>query len=97
MENEIKELKKIMLEQMQMITLQMKLISEQKEMLRSLEWVNPDVGSIAYLSVKTGKSRQAIRQYVIKNFKIDQDYWYDGKIMNVSEETMKKIVARRVK
>lgn len=97
-EKEMAEIKEMLLQQMQMITLQIKLISEQKEMLRSLEWVNPDVGSIAYLAVKTSKSRQAITQYIKKHFKMDQDYWYVGKnTINVSEECMKKIVARRVK
>lgn len=97
MENEIKELKKVMLEQLQMITLQMKMITEQNKIIKSLDWANPEYISVSFVSEKTGKSRQAIRQYVIRNFKLDQDYFYEGKIMKISKDCMKKITIRRVK
>ncbi len=54
------------------------LLLEQKKML---EILFPEKVSISYITQRTGKTRQAIRQFLINNYEEGVDFWLEkGKI-----------------
>lgn len=57
----------------------------------------PQKASVSYLSETTGKSRQAIRQFLINNFEPEEDYWVDGGKMYVSRKAAIIILIRSSK
>ena len=60
-----------------------KLILEQRE---KLELLIPDKFDIAYISQKTGLTRQAIRQRLFLKFQHKVDFWYEGGKIYLSQK-----------
>ncbi len=59
------------------------LILEQRE---KLELLIPDKFDIAYISQKTGLTRQAIRQRLLLKFEPKVDFWYEGGKIYLSQK-----------
>jgi hypothetical protein len=57
----------------------------------------PAKASISRLQELTGKSRQALRQYVYKHFEPEVDFWIESDKIVVSKETAIQIMARGAK
>ncbi|HQS67363.1 MAG TPA: hypothetical protein PLM93_09300 [Sulfuricurvum sp.] len=54
----------------------------------------PVKASIAHLANMTGKSRQAIRQYLIAHFEPEVDFWVENGKIYASKETAAQIISR---
>ena len=70
------------------------MVSKQIGMLQMLI---PQKASVSYLAESTGKSRQAIRQFLIKNFEPEVDFWTKGGKMYVSQDTAVAVLMRSIK
>ncbi|DAB34098.1 MAG TPA: hypothetical protein CFH82_07005 [Sulfurospirillum sp. UBA12182] len=70
------------------------LLLEQKELLKMMV---PKKASVSYLAEATGKSRQAIRQFLLSNYVPEVDYWLEGGKMFVSQKTAVAILTRSSK
>ena len=70
------------------------MISKQLGMLQMLI---PQQATVSYLAENTGKSRQAIRQFLIKNFEPEVDFWTKGGKMYVSQDTAVAVLMRSIK
>lgn len=57
----------------------------------------PVKASISHLSSMTGKSRQAIRQYLIANFEPEIDFWIENGKIYTTKETAAQIISRGAK
>jgi hypothetical protein len=67
-------------------------ILEIKSMMKLLL---PKQYTVSYLSQQTGKSRQAIRGWLIRNGEPEVDYWEKGGKIYVSEETALLYISKR--
>lgn len=74
-----------------MIIEQSKKLDEQYALL---EIFIPKKVSLSYLVENTGKSRQALRQYVINNFDYKTDFWKEGSKIFVSRNVATAILKR---
>jgi hypothetical protein len=54
----------------------------------------PKKVSVSYLAESTGKSRQAIHQYLMNNFEPEKDFWREGGKTYVDRETAISILQR---
>jgi len=54
----------------------------------------PTKVSVSYLAETTGKSRQAIHQYLINNFEPEKDFWREGGKTYVSKNAAISIMQR---
>jgi hypothetical protein len=54
----------------------------------------PTKVSVSYLAESTGKSRQAIHQYLINNFEPEKDFWREGGKTYVSKDAAVSILQR---
>lgn len=54
----------------------------------------PKKVSLSYLVENTGKSRQALREYVINNFDYKTDFWKEGNKIFVSRNVATAILKR---
>jgi hypothetical protein len=70
------------------------MISKQIGMLQMLI---PQKATVSYLAESTGKSRQAIRQFLIKNFDPEEDFWTKGGKIYVSQDTAVAVLMRSIK
>ena len=70
------------------------MVSKQIGMLQMLI---PQKATVSYLAESTGKSRQAIRQFLIKNFEPEEDFWTKGGKMYVSQDTAVAVLMRSIK
>ena len=70
------------------------MISKQLGMLQMLI---PQKATVSYLAESTGKSRQSIRQFLIKNFEPEVDFWNKGGKMYVSQDTAVAVLMRSIK
>ncbi len=70
------------------------MMSKQIGMLKMLI---PKQATISFLAENTGKSRQAIRQFLIKNFDPEEDFWTKGGKMYVSQDTAVAVLMRSIK
>lgn len=70
------------------------MLSELKSMIKI---IIPQQASVSYLSESTGKSRQSIRQFLIKNYEPEVDYWIKGGKMYASQKVAITILARSSK
>ena len=70
------------------------MVSKQIGMLQMLI---PQKASVSYLAESTGKSRQAIRQFLIKNFDPEEDFWTEGGKIYVSQDTAVAVLMRSIK
>lgn len=69
--------------------------NELLEIKAMLNLLIPETTTIGYISKMTGKSRQAIRDYLINHFEPEVDFWKkDGKII-ISKEVAVKLLQRR--
>lgn len=57
----------------------------------------PHKVSIAYLAETTGKSRQAIRQYLNAHFEPEVDFWFENDKIFTTKETAAHIISRGAK
>ncbi len=57
----------------------------------------PAKASIARIAEITGKTRQAIRKYLLKNFEPEVDFWMENDKIIVSREAVIQIISRGVK
>ena len=57
----------------------------------------PVKASVAHLASMTGKSRQAIRQYLIANFEPEVDFWIENGKIFATKETAAQIISRGAK
>lgn len=67
-------------------------ILEIKSMMKLLL---PQHFSISYLALQTGRSRQAIRDWLIRNGEPEVDYWQKGGKIIVSEKTALRYLSQR--
>lgn len=74
-----------------MIIEQSKKMDEQYALL---EIFIPKKVSLSYLVENTGKSRQALREYVINNFDYKTDFWKEGNKIFVSRNVATAILKR---
>lgn len=70
------------------------MISQQNAMLKLLV---PKKATASFLAKSTGKSRQAIRQYLFNHFEPEVDFWNEGGHIVVSQETAVAILMRNSK
>lgn len=70
------------------------MISQQNAMLKLLI---PEKASISYVAKATGKSRQAIRQYLFNHFEPEEDYWNEGGLIMMSQKTAVTMLLRGAK
>ena len=70
------------------------MISKQVGMLQMLI---PKKATVSYLAECTGKSRQSIRQFLMKNFEPEEDFWTKGGKMYVSQDTAVTVLMRSIK
>ena len=70
--------------------------NELLEIKTLLKMLVPKKASIAYLAESTGKSRQAIRNYLLKHFEPEVDYWIEGNKIYVGEHAATHILQRSV-
>ena len=70
------------------------LILQQQSLLKMLI---PVKASVAHLANMTGKSRQAIRQYLIANFEPEVDFWIENGKIYANKETAAQIISRGAK
>lgn len=54
----------------------------------------PEKVSVSYIAESTGKSRQAVRQYLINNFKYEEDFWNKGGKTFVAREVAITLLSR---
>jgi len=54
----------------------------------------PQKVSVSYLADNTGKSRQAIHQYLINNFEPEKDFWREGGKTYVSKDAAISILQK---
>ena len=54
----------------------------------------PTKVSVSYLAETTGKSRQAIHQFLMNNFEPDRDFWQEGGKTYVSKDAAITIMQR---
>ena len=54
----------------------------------------PQKVSVSYLAESTGKSRQAIHQYLINNFEPEKDFWREGGKTYVSKDAAISILQK---
>jgi hypothetical protein len=57
----------------------------------------PVKASVSHLANMTGKSRQAIRQYLIANFESEVDFWIENGKIFATKETAAQIISRGAK
>ena len=70
------------------------MLSQQMAMIQMLI---PKKASVSYLAESTGKTRNAIRAFLINNFEPDTDYWLEGGKMFASQEAAVAILTRSQK
>lgn len=70
------------------------LILQQQTLLKMLI---PLKASVPHLASMTGKSRQAIRQYLIANFEPEVDFWIENGKIYTTKETAAQIISRGAK
>lgn len=70
------------------------LILQQQALLKMLI---PAKASVSHLANVTGKSRQAIRQYLIAHFEPKVDFWIQNKKIYTTQKTAAQIISRGVK
>lgn len=70
------------------------MINQQNAMLKLLI---PDKASVSYVAKATGKSRQAIRQYLFNHFEPEEDYWNEGGLIMMSQKTAVALLMRGAK
>jgi hypothetical protein len=70
------------------------LILQQQTLLKMLI---PLKASVSHLANMTGKSRQAIRQYLIANFEPEVDFWIENGKIYANKETAAQIISRGAK
>ncbi|MBV5278267.1 MAG: hypothetical protein J0647_04410 [Campylobacteraceae bacterium] len=70
------------------------LILQQQTLLKMLI---PLKASVSHLANMTGKSRQAIRQYLIANFEPEVDFWIENGKIYTTKETAAQIISRGAK
>lgn len=68
-----------------------RMLSELNSMIKMLI---PKKASVSYLAETTGKSRQAIRQFLLNNFEPEVDYWNEGGKTFVSQKVTITILTR---
>jgi len=54
----------------------------------------PEKASVSFLAESTGKSRQAIHQYLMNNYEPEKDFWNEGGKTYVSRNTLINILQR---
>lgn len=57
----------------------------------------PRKASVSYLAESTGKTNEAVRQFLINNYEMDRDFWKEGGKIMVSQETAVAILMRSSK
>jgi len=62
-----------------------------------LQMLIPKQATVSFLVESTGKSRQSIRQFLIKNFEPEEDFWTKGGKMYVSQDTAVAILMGSIK
>ncbi len=75
-------------------SLLMKQAKRLDEQATLLEMFIPKKVSLTYLCENTGKSRQAMREYVMNNFDGKTDFWKEGSRIYVSRNTATAILKR---
>lgn len=70
------------------------MISKQTGLLQMLV---PKQATVSFLAESTGKSRQAINQFLQKNFEPEVDYWKKGGKIFVSQDTATTVLMRSMK
>jgi hypothetical protein len=71
-----------------------RLILQQQALLKMLI---PVKASVSHLANMTGKSRQAIRQYLKANFEPDVDFWVENGKIFTTKETAAQVISRGAK
>ncbi|MDB2562861.1 hypothetical protein N9X61_04580 [Sulfurimonas sp.] len=70
------------------------MVSKQTGLLQMLV---PKKATVSFLAESTGKTRQAIRQFLLKNFEPEEDFWTKGGKMYVSQDTAVTVLMRSIK
>ena len=88
-----KELSAISINSMEYLELK-SMVSKQTGLLQMLV---PKKATVSFLAESTGKSRQAISQFLQKNFEPEVDFWKKGGKIFVSQDTAVAVLMRSIK
>jgi len=64
------------------------------QLVSMLNVLIPEKASVSFLAESTGKSRQAIHQYLMNNYEPEKDFWNEGGKTYVSRDTTISILQR---